>query len=115
MIRVKLFKDKQGNIKKYTIEGHAEYKAHGEDIVCAAVSMLSQTTLISLVDVCGLKEKDVIYSIDENIGYLDVNLPINIDSSILEKTQIVLKTLEVGIKSVIESYSRYVTLEYREV
>jgi hypothetical protein len=28
----------QGNIKEIQVSGHANYKAHGKDIVCAAVS-----------------------------------------------------------------------------
>lgn len=115
MIITKIFKDKDANIKRYTVEGHANYDDYGKDIVCAAISVLSQTTLISLVKVCGLKENEIKYSIDDEFGFLDVELPNNIEISILEKTQIVLKTLVVGISSVMESYPEYVTLEYWEV
>lgn len=115
MIRVKIFKDDNNYIKKYTIDGHANYDNYGKDIVCSAISVLAQTTLLSLVEVCGLEEKAIKYSIDNEIGFLDVNLPKNIEISILEKTQIVLNTLIVGVNSVIESYPRYVTLQYREV
>ena len=115
MIIAEIFKDKNANIKRYTIEGHANYDEYGKDIVCAAISVLSQTTLISLVEVCGLKEDKIKYSIDNESGFLDVELPRNIEISILEKTQIVLKTLVVGISSVMESYPEYVTLEYWEV
>ena len=44
-----------------------------------------------------------------------MNLPMDLDKNILDKTQIVLKTFEVGVKSIIENYPRYVTLKYREV
>ncbi|MDR7857074.1 ribosomal-processing cysteine protease Prp [Tissierella sp.] len=115
MIIAKIYKDKNNYIKKYTIKGHAKYDEHGKDIICAAISVLSQTALLSLVEVCCLDERDIKYSIDEKTGFLDVNLPKNIEISILEKTQIVLNSLVVGINSVIESYPQYVTLEYREV
>lgn len=115
MIIAKIYKDNNNYIKKYTIKGHAEYDEHGKDIICAAISVLSQTALLSLVEVCGLEEKAIKYSIDEKTGFLDVNLPKDIEISILEKTQIVLNSLVVGINSVIESYPEYVTLEYREV
>lgn len=115
MIIAKIYKDNNNYIKKYTIEGHARYDKHGKDIICAAISVLSQTALLSLVEVCGLEEKAIKYSIDEKSGFLDVNLPKDIEISILEKTQIVLNSLVVGISSVIESYPEYVTLEYREV
>lgn len=115
MILAEIFKNDLGHIVKYTISGHSNYKSHGEDIVCSAVSVLSYTTLNALIEVCGLNENEIIYTIEESSGYLDVILPKVIDKSILDKTEIVLKTLELGIKSVIESYPKYVTLEYGEV
>lgn len=33
---------------KMTIEGHARYAEHGKDIVCAAVTILMQTLIVSL-------------------------------------------------------------------
>ena len=115
MIRVKIFRNRNNDIKKYTISGHANFDDHGRDIVCAAISVLSQTALLSLVEVCGLEEESIEYTIDDKTGFLDVNLPRNIENEILEKTQIVLNTLIVGINSVIESYPKYVTLQNREV
>ncbi len=115
MIKVKIFKNDLGHIVKYNVSGHANYKTHGEDIVCSAVSVLSYTGLNALIELCGLNKDEIIYTIDDDSGYLDVNLPKIMDNEILEKTEIVLKTLELGIKSVIESYPKYVTLEYREV
>ncbi len=115
MIKVKIFRDRNNYIKKYTISGHANFDEHGKDIVCAAISVLAQTTLLSLVEVCGLKEESIEFQIDDKIGFLDVNLPRNIENEIIEKTQIVLNTLVVGINSVIESYPKYVTLQNREV
>ena len=53
--------------------------------------------------------------IDNKTGFLDVNLPENIENDLLKNAQIVLNTLVVGINSVIESYPKYVTLQNREV
>jgi uncharacterized protein YsxB (DUF464 family) len=33
----------------FTVEGHAEYAEHGADIVCSAVSAMTQMTLASLM------------------------------------------------------------------
>ena len=40
MIQVNVEK-KQGNYRKFSIDGHAEYAEAGQDIVCAAVSAAS--------------------------------------------------------------------------
>lgn len=115
MIKVEIFRDENNLIKKYTISGHANFDDYGKDIVCAAISVLAQTTLLSLVEVCGLEKESIKYSIDDKTGFLDVNLPKDIKQPILENTQIVLNTLVVGINSVIEGYPEYVTLLDREV
>lgn len=115
MIKVNLYKNKEDYIEKYNVSGHAGYASKGQDIVCAAVSVLAQTTLMSLIEVCGIDEEEIKYAIDDEKGILDVNIPKTIDSDIRNKVQIVLKTFELGIKSIIESYPGYVTLEYREV
>ncbi|MFA5576529.1 MAG: ribosomal-processing cysteine protease Prp [Tissierellaceae bacterium] len=115
MINVRFYKDKKDNIKKFTIRGHANYASHGNDIVCAAVSALAQTTLLSLVKVCGVEEDRINYTIEEKTGFLDVELPRDLDSSSLEKTQILLESLKIGINSIIEIYPEYVKLENGEV
>ena len=115
MIVAKIYRDNENYIKKYTIKGHANYDSYGKDIVCAAISVLSQTTLLSLVEVCGLEENTIKYSIDEKTGFLDVELPEKIEKFKLDKTQILLESLVVGINSVIESYPEYVALKNGEV
>lgn len=113
MIIAKIYKDKNNYIRRYSISGHSNYAEHGSDIVCAAVSALAQTTLISLVEVCGLEEKSIDYKIDDQLGLLDVSLPKDIEASKLEKSQILLKSLVVGMYSIIESYPDYINLEHR--
>jgi hypothetical protein len=116
VIKVKIFKDKKnGFIERYNISGHAGYDVKGQDIVCAAVSALAQTVLISLVEVCGINEEKIDYLIDEGKGLLSVKVPKTIDIDTRNRAEIVLRVLEVGIKSIIENYPEYVTLEYGEV
>ncbi|TLM99480.1 ribosomal-processing cysteine protease Prp, partial [bacterium] len=39
---------KAGKITGFTLEGHARVAPHGEDLVCAAVSMMAQSVLLGL-------------------------------------------------------------------
>ena len=50
-----------------TIEGHANYAEHGKDIVCAAVSILAQTLIQTIVKKTDEKIKYVIQS-----GYIEI-------------------------------------------
>jgi uncharacterized protein len=113
MIIAKIYKDKEGYIRRYSINGHSNYAEYGNDIVCAGVSALTQTVLISLVKVCKIEENTIRYKIDDKTGFLDVSLPEDIEAFKLENSQILLKSLVVGINSMIESYPDYINLEYR--
>ncbi len=115
MIKVNIYRDKFKNIVKYSVEGHSGFAEKGRDIVCAAVSVLAQTTLISLNKVCGIDEKHMHYSIDDINGMLLVFLSNNLDKEKRIKANIVLESMETGLLAITEDYPEYVTLEYREV
>lgn len=115
MIRVNIYKDKHKDITKFFIAGHAGFADKGFDIVCAAVSILAHTALISLNEVCEINENDLDYFIDDNEGVFKVSLPINLDIKRRKKANIVLKTMELGLKSIMENYPENITLKYREV
>ena len=113
MIKIKLFSDPLGNIVQYDIKGHANFAPHGEDIVCAAISVLSQTTLMGLVEVIKLKDKEVFYKIDENTGYLNVRLKEIQDKQDVKDAQILLQTFKLGIESIQDTYPENLKIEYR--
>lgn len=115
MIKVKIFRDKNKNIVGYTVKGHAGYAEPGNDIVCAAISALTQTALISLNEVCGIDEESIEYTINDKKGYLSVKITQDIDNEKKYKANIVLETMYVGIKALELDYSEYITLEYGEV
>ena len=48
MIKVKIFKESAGRIVGFEVAGHSGTAAHGQDIVCAGVSSLTQTALLGL-------------------------------------------------------------------
>ncbi len=115
MIKTKIYEDKHKNIVRFTLTGHAGFADKGLDIVCAAVSILAHTALISLNEVCKIDEKDIDYFIDDDNGVLKVSLPNNLDEVKREKANIVLKSMELGLISIMEIYPENITLEYGEV
>ncbi len=113
MIKVVFYINKIGDIQGYTVKGHSNYGEYGKDIVCSAISILAQTALMSVVSVCNIPENEIDYKISD--GFLELDMPKILDYNNKNEIQIVMKTLEVGIKSIIENYPEYVTLKYREV
>lgn len=94
----------------FEIIGHANFDEYGQDIVCAAVSILSTTALNSMNIVTEVDEKNIIYDVDEKTGFLSMKTLIN-----NEKTNLIYKFFIVGIESLLESYSDYITLKFEEV
>lgn len=113
MTEVVIFKDSRDNIVGYIAEGHSGYANHGEDIVCAAISVLTQTALLSLNKVCGIREKDIEFGLKD--GYLKVMIRGRLEAKAREWANIVLKTMVVGLESVKAEYPDFITLKYREV
>ena len=109
MIVVRIGKDRDGDIQKINIQGHANYAKHGEDIVCAAVSFLSQTTLNGLTEVL---KADVNYEINEE-GFLSFN--INHNEHKKNTIKALMNTFELGIESLTEDYAKHVKLVKEEV
>ncbi len=111
MTKIEFLQDKKSNILGYVMEGHTGYDEYGKDIVCAAVSVLAQTGVISLQKNLNLDNLTCVIK----DGYIQVQLPKKINDDDFKNAQIVLKTVLIGIKSIMESYSGYITLKYREV
>ncbi|MDL2206876.1 ribosomal-processing cysteine protease Prp [Eubacteriales bacterium OttesenSCG-928-N13] len=91
----------------FEINGHTGFAPSGEDIVCAAISAISQTALIGLTDVLKL-EPDV--KIDDDHALLRVMLP----DDAPESAQIILLTMEEGLTSIYQQYPDFVRIMFRE-
>jgi len=93
-----------GLIQGYTVRGHSGYRPPGEDIVCAAVSMLAQTTLLGLGRFI---RKDLSYEVDDS-GVLRCQLPDRMSKKEQLQAQAILETMVLGLKNVQENYSGYI-------
>lgn len=102
MVNVKILKRENLSLG-FKIEGHAlsneEIMKSGNayDLICNSVSILSQTILIGITEVLGVKAK---YEIHD--GFLDINLS-NLKESEIESCQVLLLTFEKSLESLVES------------
>ncbi|MBN2794905.1 MAG: ribosomal-processing cysteine protease Prp [Clostridia bacterium] len=101
-------KYKQGQIVSISAEGHSGYAPHGEDIVCAAVSVLMQTAVNSMYKVAGFDY--IIYDEEPKTAYMYLELPGNVSDDQALKAQIILKTVLTGFQGISESYPKYIRL-----
>lgn len=113
MIEVKI-RSNQGNILSYEINSHALINRDaiiaGEayDMVCNSVSVLSQSAIIGLDEVLKL---NVNYEISD--GYLSLNLD-GFTIKEIEKAQVILKTFEKSLESVILSLDEMFGIKKRK-
>ena len=100
------FLEAGGRLYGFTARGHAGYAPSGEDIVCAAVSVLTQTALLGLGEVLGVP---VEWSRDDRAGALRASIRESTDG-----TEIVLRTLEAGLKNIAGQYPDQVGIDYMQ-
>ncbi|MGD9154100.1 MAG: ribosomal-processing cysteine protease Prp [Bacillota bacterium] len=110
MVSVKLAMDRNGQYSGFVCSGHAAYAKHGADIVCAAISILIQTIMAALEEILQIP---VEVEADEHAGYLKctwVNQPDQ-----LERIQLLLKTLVLGLTALQREYPNHISLDEMEV
>lgn len=80
------------------ISGHAEYARHGEDIVCAAVSALFQTFILTMDKIKAETQDRYIYDIKEG----DSVIMFHGEKS--QEAQLLIKSLFIGLEAIAENY-----------
>lgn len=94
---VEVFIDNKG----FTLTGHANYDVPGKDIVCSAISTLSQTIAIMLQKECDahvISEEEVLFVTFDNYQV---------------KEKVLMSTLIEGLKNVETEYPKNVKLSIR--
>lgn len=110
MIIIEIFRDQKSQITKFIVKGHANADEFGKDIVCASISVLSQTSVLALYE---LLKIEISYEIDN--GWLFCELPKKLDTDIREKANLVLDTMLIGIRATKEIYQDFIELIDKEV
>ena len=110
MTNVQILKN-NGNIIGFVISGHSGYAEEGSDIICSAISTLSQSICVGLENVLNLKP---IIEINENKAYLKCCLQKNDYQNknayvLFETFEKTLNLLLVGDKK----FKKYINLEVK--
>lgn len=113
MIKVNIYKDVKGFYTKFTVDGHSGYGNEGSDIICSAVSALAQTSIGAIDELTDAKIK---YFIDDNSGYLECEIVEVNKPEQRETIRIILKTLEIGVIQIINSYgNKYIKINVHQM
>jgi len=98
MIQV-VVKRKKDSVREVTVSGHAESAPKGEDLICAAVSVLVQTLYFSL-------EKLINVNCNANIhdGYFSVLLPLNMPEQERKNVGLLVDSMLIGMQEINRRY-----------
>ena len=97
-------------ISGFKAEGHAGgRRIRGYDLVCCAVSALTQTGVNALVSVAGIKPE-----VEVRDGYLKCILPEGMDEKTSESAQIVLRTIMTGLTDIQKIYPNLIRIQQKE-
>ena len=110
MITVSIYKNEKHEYVGFKTLGHAGYSESGQDIVCAAVSVLTINTINSIDKFT--EEKTSLVS-DEESGFIDYK----IDGRPGKEATLLLKAMILGLREMAsdESYEEYIDLTFEEV
>lgn len=99
MIKV-LIKKEKNNVKKITMNGHANYDDYGKDIVCAAASSIVITTINAILEI----NKDWIdYSLKDELAII-----VKEENEILNK---LIKNMVNMLKELEENYQKNIIIK----
>ncbi len=107
MINIKIFTNETDDIISFISYGHSNFAEKGKDIVCAMVSVLLQTALMSLEVLIEISVKAT-----KNEGFLEVVLPDNISSNKRRDCNLILNTMVIGLSKIQDEYPDYVKLNF---
>jgi len=111
MITIRLERSNDWRIVSFAVTGHSGYATRGNDIVCAGVSAVVQTTVLGLQHVLGID-----CSGSQTDGELYCALPADLPPESAESADILLRTMLAGLTALAEAYADYVRiLDSKEV
>jgi hypothetical protein len=95
MIRAKIERDFSGKIRGYAVKGHADSGPSGQDIVCAAVSVLTDSVFLGL-------DRHLRRELEWRAENGDISVRLKDDPD--ELTEAILSTLVLGLTEIQKIY-----------
>lgn len=110
MTQITFHKTRAGEYRGFTCDGHAGYAAYGEDIVCAAISVLVINTINSLDEIT---EENMDVTINEDDGRIRCFFT---DQPLKETSKVLVDSLVLGLTHIEKQYGKkHCKLHFKEV
>ena len=94
MTEITIYKSKAGEYRKFSCDGHAAYADYGQDIVCAAISVLVINTVNALDEIT---KEPIRVETDEEIGRISCSF---LRQPLLETSVVLMDSLALGLSRI---------------
>lgn len=101
---------KNGRLVGFNAVGHSGFADAGEDIVCAAISAITQTAVMGITEIVKCSA-----ALDMEDGKLSFMLEKAVKGERFQQAELILRTMLLGLRSIQQEYSDYLKLIEREV
>ena len=108
---VTFLKRSDGALIGYSAFGHSGYAEAGADIVCAAISALTQTTLNGLANVL---KAPVMFDQDDDGAFIEAILTPEASEMQIQQAQLLLVTLLEGLQAIQREYPSNLRIIFKE-
>ena len=108
---VTFLKRSDGALLGYRANGHSGYAEAGADIVCAAISALTQTTLNGLKN---FLKAPVMFDQDDDGAFIEAILTPEASEDQIRQAQLLLVTLLEGLQAIQREYPRNLRIIFKE-
>ncbi len=107
MTEITIYKSKAGEYRKFSCDGHADY---GQDIVCAAISVLVINTVNALDEIT---KEPIRVETDEEAGRISCSF---LRQPLLETSVVLMDSLALGLSRIETQYGKkHCKLTFKEV
>lgn len=111
MTKIQIFKN-NNLIVGFEISGHTMSAMHGQDVLCSAISAISQSTCLGILDVLKLKAD---LQKNDKKGFLKCDLQ-KLGAKQIESAQVLLKTMQKSLEDIAIGNEKYMKVEvYDEI
>ncbi|MBP1045423.1 ribosomal-processing cysteine protease Prp [Enterococcus sp. BWM-S5] len=108
MIKGSFKRNEAGMIVSFELSGHAMAAEHGEDIICAAVSILAFNTVNGIEALAGFQPIVDMDEVEEGYMYVETIFDVNQEQTNI--SQILLESLLIGLQGIEEEHSAFIQI-----
>ncbi|SFB16085.1 MULTISPECIES: ribosomal-processing cysteine protease Prp [unclassified Bacillus (in: firmicutes)] len=110
MIRVTFNRTESGNIRSFTMSGHADFAKRGKDIVCAGASAVSFGAVNSIIQLTGYTP-DIQQGKD---GFLKCSFSDTLSEDVQAKVQLLLEGMIVSLQTIEKDYGKHIKITFKK-